>query len=103
MIPIILAYTGYAYWVFRGKTGRRGLPLSRAPRQWLWFVGLWAAGVAVTALVGYGIKLWLKWRVVTVTSGAVGRQLKASGRAVPPNSRSEARSSRAHPFVAVSA
>ncbi len=21
-----------------------------APRQWLWFVGLWAAGVGVTAL-----------------------------------------------------
>ena len=31
-----------------------------APRQWLWFVGLWAAGVGVTALVGYAIKLWLK-------------------------------------------
>lgn len=28
-------------------------------RQWLWFVGLWAAGVGVTALVGYAIKLWL--------------------------------------------
>jgi hypothetical protein len=31
------------------------------PRQWLWFAGLWAAGVGVTALVGYGIKLWLSW------------------------------------------
>jgi hypothetical protein len=31
-----------------------------APRQWLWFVGLWAAGVGVTAAVGYGIKFWLK-------------------------------------------
>ena len=30
-----------------------------APRQWLWFAGLWAAGVGTTALVGYGIKLWL--------------------------------------------
>ena len=29
-------------------------------RQWLWFVGLWAAGVGVTALVGYGFRLWLK-------------------------------------------
>ena len=35
-----------------------------APRQWLWFVGLWAAGVGVTALVGYAIKLWLKASVV---------------------------------------
>jgi cytochrome d ubiquinol oxidase subunit II len=24
MIPIILTYTGYAYWVFRGKTGAAG-------------------------------------------------------------------------------
>ena len=24
LIPIILAYTGYAYWVFRGKVGREG-------------------------------------------------------------------------------
>lgn len=30
-----------------------------APRQWLWFVALWAGGVGVTALVGYAIKLWL--------------------------------------------
>jgi cytochrome d ubiquinol oxidase subunit II len=24
MVPIILAYTGYSYWVFRGKTGAEG-------------------------------------------------------------------------------
>ncbi len=29
-------------------------------RQWLWFVGLWAAGVGVVASVGYAIRLWLK-------------------------------------------
>ena len=29
-----------------------GMP---GPRQWLWFVGLWAAGVGVTALVGYAM------------------------------------------------
>jgi hypothetical protein len=29
-------------------------------RQWLWFVGLWGAGVGVTALVSYGIRFWLK-------------------------------------------
>lgn len=28
-------------------------------RQWLWFVALWAGGVGVTAIVGYGIRLWL--------------------------------------------
>jgi hypothetical protein len=28
-------------------------------RQWLWFAGLWAAGVAATALVSYGLRLWL--------------------------------------------
>jgi preprotein translocase subunit Sss1 len=29
-------------------------------RQWLWFVALWAGGVAVTGMVGYAIKLWLR-------------------------------------------
>ena len=29
-------------------------------RRLAWFVGLWAAGVGVTALVGFAIKLWLK-------------------------------------------
>ncbi len=24
MVPVILAYTGYAYWVFRGKVGPEG-------------------------------------------------------------------------------
>ena len=31
-----------------------------APKQWLWFVALWAGGVGVTALLGYTIKLWLR-------------------------------------------
>jgi hypothetical protein len=34
--------------------------LSGALRRWLWFVGLWAAGVAVTGLVGLVIKFWLR-------------------------------------------
>jgi hypothetical protein len=29
------------------------------PRQWLWFLGLWVAGVAVTGAVGLVIKVWL--------------------------------------------
>lgn len=29
-------------------------------RQWLWFAGLWLAGVSATALVGYGLRLWLR-------------------------------------------
>ena len=24
IVPIILAYTGFSYWVFRGKTGHEG-------------------------------------------------------------------------------
>ena len=24
MIPLIIAYTAYSYWVFRGKTGHEG-------------------------------------------------------------------------------
>jgi hypothetical protein len=29
-------------------------------KRWLWFIGLWVAGVGVTALVGLVIKLWLR-------------------------------------------
>jgi hypothetical protein len=28
-------------------------------RRWLWFVGLWAAGVATVAVVAYGLRLVL--------------------------------------------
>ena len=26
----------------------------------LWFVALWSGGVATVAIVGYGIRLWIK-------------------------------------------
>jgi len=34
---------------------------TRAPllQRLLWFAGLWIAGVASVAAVGYGIRLWL--------------------------------------------
>jgi hypothetical protein len=32
---------------------------SSALRRWLWFVGLWAAGVSVTGIVALIIRLWL--------------------------------------------
>ncbi len=35
-------------------------PKTTRTRQLLWVVGLWAAGVGVTALVSYGIRFWLK-------------------------------------------
>lgn len=28
-------------------------------KRLLWFVGLWTAGVATVAVVGYGIRFWL--------------------------------------------
>jgi hypothetical protein len=28
-------------------------------RRWLWFVGLWAAGVAATGLVSLVLRFWL--------------------------------------------
>jgi hypothetical protein len=31
-----------------------------APRQWLWFVGLWAAGVGTVLAVSLVLKLWLR-------------------------------------------
>ncbi len=30
------------------------------PRRLAWFVGLWAAGVAAVAAVGFLIRLWLR-------------------------------------------
>jgi len=36
-------------------TGTPGPLLQRL----LWFAGLWVAGVATVAAVGYGIRLWL--------------------------------------------
>jgi len=34
--------------------------LTPMARQWLWFIGLWAAGVASVTLVGLIIKLALR-------------------------------------------
>lgn len=31
-----------------------------ALRRWLWFIGLWAAGVATTGAVGLVIRFWLR-------------------------------------------
>lgn len=31
-----------------------------ALRQWLWFIGLWAAGVGTLTVVSLGIKFWLR-------------------------------------------
>ena len=64
LIPIILAYTGILLLGVSREDGSRGLPLrdagaNSASSRWLWFVGLWAAGVAATGLVGLIIKLWL--------------------------------------------
>jgi hypothetical protein len=34
--------------------------LKQAARRWLWFAGLWFAGVAVLALVSAVLRMWLK-------------------------------------------
>ena len=72
LIPLILAYTAYAYWVFRGKIDPRGgvslmaggghdaQGRARDPlRRAAWFVGLWAASVAAVGAVAQAIRLWL--------------------------------------------
>ena len=43
MVPIILAYTALFLLGVPRQDRPRGLSLMPAPRQWLWFVGLWAA------------------------------------------------------------
>ncbi len=57
LIPLILGYTGWAYWVFRGKVqaGRRVslMPVEQNPRplahRLLWFAALWLGGVGAVA------------------------------------------------------
>ena len=54
LIPIILAYTGVFVLGVPRQDRTRGISLSTdlepssALRRWLWFVGLWAAGVGAT-------------------------------------------------------
>jgi hypothetical protein len=33
--------------------------ITEGQRRWLWFVGLWAAGVATVGTVAFIIRLWL--------------------------------------------
>ena len=40
-------------------TERRRSALSDTQRRLLWFVGLWAAGVATVGTVAFVIRLWL--------------------------------------------
>ena len=35
-------------------------PLRPLWQRLLWFVALWAGGVATVTIVGYGIRLWIK-------------------------------------------
>ena len=42
-----------------------------APRQWLWFVGLWAAGVGVTALVTGDTRIGMLSIIVLFAGGAI--------------------------------
>ena len=68
LVPLILGYTGWAYWVFRGKVKiRERLSLMPRPgpqppplsQRLLWFVALWLGGVGSVALLSYVLRLWL--------------------------------------------
>ena len=67
LIPLILGYTVWAYWVFRGKVRPRAATTDAAraptprPLAWrlLWFAALWLAGVGSVALLSLGLQLWL--------------------------------------------
>src|SRR5262245_8532056 len=67
LIPLILSYTAWSYWIFRGKvragSGYHYVP-QRPPlvllRRLLWFIGLWLAGVASLALA----TLLLRWLLI---------------------------------------
>ncbi len=66
LLPVILGYTVWVYWVFRGKVGRRrGLPLmdGEAPgplwKRLAWFFGIAVASSLATAVVAYGLRALL--------------------------------------------
>jgi hypothetical protein len=63
MLPIIIGYTAYAYWVFRGRVGHDGYHLgagmSAAAKRWAWFVGIWAASVIALWLVARLLQPWI--------------------------------------------
>ena len=60
LLPLIIGYTAYAYWVFRGKVSRaKGILMRESLRKAMWFVALWLAGVATVAAVGLLIRLVL--------------------------------------------
>jgi cytochrome bd-type quinol oxidase subunit 2 len=54
--PIILAYTAYCYWLFRGNRYDLLLMAKQSKHPWLWFVGLWLAGVLTVTAVSYAIR-----------------------------------------------
>ena len=69
LVPLILAYTAWSYWVFRGKVGARGLPLTRpeegpeeAPlaRRIGWMALIWAVSVTLFGVVSLILRWWLK-------------------------------------------
>ncbi len=56
LVPLILGYTGWAYWVFRGKVkpgaaiiDRAGTTTAPLSQRLLWFVALWLGGAAWAA------------------------------------------------------
>ena len=81
LMPIILAYTAYAYWVFRGKVDpHERLSLMRPwLRRLVWFVILWAGGVGVVGVLAYALRHILD---PNVTSAVIAS--RASAARVPP-------------------
>ena len=69
LLPVILGYTVWVYWLFRGKV-TAGCRLSLRPpeppaesekapplgRRLVWFFGLAAAGAAATAALAYALR-----------------------------------------------
>jgi hypothetical protein len=58
---VVLGYSFFAHWVFRGKTPEKGLGrMSTQSKQLLWFAGIYVSSLIVFAFVTYLLKAVLR-------------------------------------------
>jgi cytochrome d ubiquinol oxidase subunit II len=59
LLPCVLAYTGYCFWVFRARPPTNMMRLTEKQRQWLWFAGLFLGGMLAMLVLAGIVRLML--------------------------------------------